>query len=123
MRLFQSSPEFENKFKMGPSKKKIKKTLRFVATVRGSYTFITEVSCSSELCGRMALLFECSFSRFCRKPLLFRPSRMTALLEARLMRVLRGGEREQRAHEVDNHSPVRLSQQGDVLMRPICPPT
>lgn len=53
----------------------------------------------------MALLFECSFSKFCRKPLLLRPSRMTVLLEARLMRVLRGRERrgEQRAREVDTH--------------------
>lgn len=76
---------------MGPSKKT--DILTFVATVRAFYTFITEVSCSSELCGRMALLFECSFSKFCRKPLLLRPSRMTALLEARLMRVLHGEER------------------------------
>lgn len=71
----------------------------------GCYTFITGVSCSSELCGRIALLFECSFSKFCRKPLLLRPSRMTVLLEARLMRVLRRRERrgEQRAREVDIH--------------------
>lgn len=57
------------------------------------YTFMTGVSCSSELCGRMALLFECSFSRFCKKPLLLRPSIMTVLLEARLTRVLLGGKK------------------------------
>lgn len=56
------------------------------------YTFMTGVSCSSELCGRMVLLLEWSFSRFCRKPLLFRPSRMTVLLEVRLMRVLQEDE-------------------------------
>ena len=54
---------------------------------------MTGVSCSSELCGRMALLFECSFSKFCRKPLLLRPSRMTVLLEARLTRVLKERKR------------------------------
>lgn len=56
--------------------------------VLGCYTFMTGVSWSSELCGRMVLLLEWSFSRFCRKPLLFSPSRMTVLLDARLMRVL-----------------------------------
>lgn len=54
----------------------------------GCYTFMTGVSWSSELCGRMVLLLEWSFSRFCRKPLLFSPSRMTVLLDVRLMRVL-----------------------------------
>ena len=61
------------------------------------YTFMTGVSCSSELWGRMVLLFECSFSRFCRKPLLLRPSRMLVLVEARLTRVLWGGERREGA--------------------------
>lgn len=60
--------------------------------LRACYTFMTGVSCSSELCGRMALLFECIFSRFCKKPLLLRPSSMTVLLEARLTRVLQGGQ-------------------------------
>ena len=54
----------------------------------GFYTFMTGVSCSKELCGLMAELLECSFSRFCRKPLLFRPSRITVLLVARVTWVL-----------------------------------
>ena len=52
------------------------------------YTFMTGVSCSRELCGRIVLLLECSFSKFCKKPLFFRPSRITVLLVARLTRVL-----------------------------------
>lgn len=63
------------------------------ALAQASYTFMTGVSCSSELCGRMVLLFECSFSRFCKKPVLLRPSRMTVLLEPRLTWVLRGKKR------------------------------
>lgn len=68
------------------------------------YTFMTGVSCSSELCGRMALLFECSFSRFCKKPLLLRPSRMTVLLEARLTRVLQRQNIPLQKCDVDLHS-------------------
>lgn len=82
------------------------------------YTFITGVSCSNELCGRMALLFECSFSRFCKKLLLLRPSRMTVLLEARLTRVLWGGGGIRLIYFIN--MPFEL---GDVFMHPICPRT
>lgn len=84
------------------------------------YTFMTGVSCSSELCGRMALLFECSFSRFCKKPLLLRPSIMTVLLEARLTRVLLGGKKGGPwGWYLSTNMPF---EQGDVFMHSICPP-
>ena len=95
-------------------------TQSFSGRLGARYTFMTGVSCSSELCGRMALLFECSFSRFCKKPLLLRPSIMTVLLEARLTRVLLGGKkRGPWGWYLSTNMPF---EQGDVFMHSICPP-
>ena len=92
------------------------------ALAQASYTFMTGVSCSSELCGRMVLLFECSFSRFCKKPLLLRPSRMTVLLELRLTWVL-GGGRERKGAQGWYASINMQFEQSDELTHTVCPPT